>query len=128
MRFVSTRTHSMVGIVVAIALILAPHIFGFNDVGGAAVAVPKIIGIILLLSELMTDNGFSLAKIIPMRVHLMMDYLAGAVLAASPWLFGFSDEESNAWVPHLVVGLLVIGYAAVTKYVPDNAGNGTNTA
>lgn len=115
MRFLSTRTHSIIGIIVALALILAPNLFGFSDNGGAAAAVPRLLGIVLLVSELITDNGFSLAKIIPMRTHLSLDYIAGLFLLASPWLFGFSNEGTNAWVPHVVVGLLIIGYAAVTE-------------
>lgn len=117
MRFLSTRTHSIIGIIVAVALILAPNIFGFTDVDSAE-AVARFLGIFLLLSELITDSGFSLAKIIPMNVHLMMDYTAGVFLAVSPWLFGFADEKANAWVPHLIVGLLIIGYALVTR-VPE---------
>jgi hypothetical protein len=39
----------------------------------------------------------------------------GAFLALSPWLFGFNDKGTNAWVPHLIVGLLIIGYALATR-------------
>jgi len=31
-----------------------------------------------------------------------------ALLAASPWLFGFADGSANVWVPHVVVGLAAI--------------------
>ena len=31
--------------------------------------------------------------------------LAGAVLAVSPFVFGFSDEGTNAWLPHVIAGV-----------------------
>jgi hypothetical protein len=115
MKFISPRTHTIIGFIVGIALLLAPNIFGFSDVGGAAVAVPRIIGIIVILSELTVRGSFSGMGFVPMKLHVVLDMLMGAILALSPWLFGFSDQEANAWVPHLIVGLLMIGYAAATQ-------------
>jgi hypothetical protein len=115
MKFISPRAHSIIGFIVGIALILAPNIFGFSDVGGAAVAVPRIIGIIVVLSELTVKGSFSGMGFIPMSMHIATDVLMGAFLALSPWLFSFSDDGTNAWVPHLIVGLLMIGYALATR-------------
>ena len=53
---------------------------------------------------------------ISMRTHLIMDYILGLFLAASPWLFGFSDRPANEWAPHLVVGLLIFGQALMTSH------------
>lgn len=121
MRVLSTRTHTVIGLVVGVALIFAPEIFGFSDVGGAAEAVPRLLGLFLLLSELTTNNGLSPVKMIPMKTHLTLDLVAGLFLAVSPWLFGFADEEANAWVPHLVVGIALVGSSLMTKTTPDDA-------
>ena len=43
-----------------------------------------------------------------MAVHNVIDVVAGTVLAASPWIFGFADQSANVWVPHLIVGLAAI--------------------
>ena len=115
MKFISPRAHSIIGTLVGLALIVAPNIFGFSDVGGAAVMVPRVIGIIVILSELTVQGSFSRMGFIPMKTHIVLDVLMGALLALSPWLFAFSDTETNAWVPHLVVGLVMIGYAVVTR-------------
>ena len=40
---------------------------------------------------------------------------AGALLAASPWLFGFADDAANVWVPHVVVGLAAVFLGVTTK-------------
>ena len=115
MKLLSTRTHTIIGIVVGLALLAAPWLFGFADEGGAAVMVPIYVGIFILLSELTTTSSLSPLKIVPMKIHIMLDVVTGLFLLASPWLFGFADLEANAWVPHVIVGILVAGYALVTR-------------
>jgi hypothetical protein len=118
-RFISTRNHAVMGIIVSIILFFAPNIFGFSDNGGAAVAIPRIVAVVLFLSELVTNNGLSLANLIPMRMHLMMDTAVGIFLAISPWLFGFYKQGANAWLPHLIVGLIYAGTALMTRTEPE---------
>lgn len=48
-----------------------------------------------------------MSRPITSRMHGMLDYPAGVLLIAAPWLFGFSDVEEAAAVP-IVVGVLVI--------------------
>jgi hypothetical protein len=119
MKSLSPRAHTIIGFIVGIALLLAPNIFGFSDVGGAAVTVPRIIGLIVILSELTVKGSFSGFGMIPMKLHIAMDVLMGAFLTLSPWLFSFQDDGTNAWLPHVVVGVMMIGYALVTQ--PDTA-------
>lgn len=123
MKFLSTRVHTIIGLVVGAALVVAPWLFGFADEGGAAVTVPIAVGLFILVSELTTTSVISPIKLVPMKIHIIMDVLTGLFLAASPWLFMFSDLPANAWVPHVVVGIMVAGYALVTR--TDDA---TNTA
>jgi hypothetical protein len=123
MRIISSRTHTIIGLVVGVVLIAAPWIFGFAD-ETAPMRTAIVVGAFIVLNELMTTSPASPAKLVPMRVHLGIDVLTGLVLAASPWIFGFSDLESNAWVPHLVVGLMVAGYALLTDPSDANRARG----
>ncbi|HEY8597614.1 MAG TPA: SPW repeat protein [Thermomicrobiales bacterium] len=55
-------------------------------------------------------------RLIPTRVHGMLDYLMGVLLIVSPWLFGFADEGGVArWLP-FVLGAGVIVYSLLTRY------------
>jgi SPW repeat len=45
----------------------------------------------------------------------VIDIVADALLAASPWIFDFADQSANVWVPHLVVGLAAIFLGLTTK-------------
>ena len=50
-----------------------------------------------------------------MAVHNLFDIGAGALLAASPWIFGFADESTSVWAPHVVVGLAAVFLGLTTK-------------
>jgi hypothetical protein len=115
MRFLSTRAHGVIDYLTVILFIAAPWLFGFAD-GTAAQWVPVVIGVVILLSSMLTDYELSLARMIPMPVHLGLDLLAGLLLAASPWLFGFSDR---VWMPHLLLGAFEVIVSLVTRTVPD---------
>lgn len=114
MKFITSKTHIIIGLFVGVLLLLAPTLFGFTG-NQTASAVPVYIGIFIILSELTTTSQLSPLKLVPMRIHIVMDYLTGIFLALSPWLFGFANAPAHAWVPHVVAGILTVGYALMTN-------------
>lgn len=54
-------------------------------------------------------------RFIPTRVHGVLDYLVGILIAASPWLFGFAAGGAETWVP-VIVGLGALVYSLFTDY------------
>lgn len=54
-------------------------------------------------------------RFIPTRVHGILDYTVGAILAISPWLFGFNRGGAETWVP-VILGAGAILYSLVTNY------------
>lgn len=117
MRFISTRTHGVLDYVVGALLIVVPYILGFAD-GTAAQWVPQALGLVAIGGALMTDYELGVLRVIPMPVHLMLDIGSGALLALSPWLFGFADRV--VW-PHLLVGIMEIGAGLMTRTAPEGA-------
>ena len=118
MKVIPTYAHGIFDYIGGVALLFAPQIFGFADVDGAAVAIPRVLGFIVLAQSLLTRYEVGLIKVLPMRMHLMNDYIASLFLAASPWLFGFADAPLNAWVPHVVVGITVFIVTLMTQKEP----------
>ncbi len=114
MRFIPTKFHAPLDYIVGVALIAAPWIFQFSEHTAAAL-VPVVLGIGLIGYSLVTDYELGVWKVAPMAVHNLIDVAAGALLALSPWLFGFADEGANAWVPHVAVGLAAIFLGLTTK-------------
>lgn len=118
MRFLPTKIHGALDYLVGFALILAPVLFHFEGVGGAAVWVPRILGIGLIAYSLLTNYEWGMAKVVPMSYHLVVDFVAAALLAASPFLFHFNHLGLNAWLPDVVVGVTVLAVVAVSQTQP----------
>ena len=114
MRFIPTRYHAPLDYIVGAVLIAAPWIFQFSDIG-AATAVSIVLGVGLIAYSLFTNYELGVWKVAPMAVHNLIDIVAGALLAASPWLFGFADEGANAWAPFVVIGVAAIFLGLTTK-------------
>lgn len=117
MRFIPTKIHAAMDYVGGALLIIVPLFWlGTVTEARAAIWTPVVVGVLMLLQSMFTDYELSLSNVIPIPAHLGVDALAGVVLAASPWMFGFHDV---VWIPHLIVGLLEIGAALTTKLHRD---------
>jgi hypothetical protein len=114
MRFISTRVHGYIDYLFAILLIVSPWIFGFA-IGGAAQWLPVVLGAGIIVYSALTDYELGMTRAISMPVHLGIDVAGGLLLAVSPWLFGFADI---VFWPHLLLGLIEIGTALMTKTHP----------
>lgn len=114
MNIIPTRIHGYLDYLMGLLLIGAPWLLGFAR-GGAETWVPVVLGVGVIGYSLITNYELGLAPVISMPTHLALDMGGGLLLAASPWLFGFSEY---VMVPHLLFGLLELGAAAMTRRVP----------
>jgi hypothetical protein len=114
MRFIPTNVHGVVDYLTGALLIVAPWLFGFAQ-GGAETWVSVVLGAGAILYSLFTDYELGLARVLRMPLHLGLDAASGLLLAASPWLFGFSDV---VYWPHLIIGVFEIGAALTTRTTP----------
>ena len=121
-RIVPTWLHGIFDYIGGIGLITAPFVFGYYSLGGIVVILPIVLGIGLIVYSLLTDyeRGIPALKFIPMPVHLVMDFVAAALLAASPFVLGFSNKGLNVWVPDVVAGLGVIVLVLVSQTHPQS--------
>lgn len=117
-QFIPTKVHGALDYIVGLALIFAPMIFGFMDVGGPAVIIPMVLGVGLIVYSLFTKYEWGLVKVLGMPYHLIFDVVASIFLAASPFIFGFYTQAPNVWVPHVVVGIAVILVVIFSKPQP----------
>jgi hypothetical protein len=114
MGLIPTRVHGVLDYVTAGVLIAAPALLGFRK-QGMQTWLPIALGVGTIGYSLVTDYELGLFKVIPMPVHLALDAANGALLAASPWLFGFAEETS---APHLGLGLFEIVVTASSRATP----------
>src|SRR5690348_12549312 len=116
-RFIPTGVHAYFDYIGGIGLLAAPFVFNFYKVGGAAVIIPMVLGVGLILYSLLTNYelGIPGLKFIPMQYHLAFDFVASAFLAVSPFLFGFINQAPNTWLPHIIAGVVVILLVLVSQ-------------
>jgi hypothetical protein len=128
-RMIPTKLHAGMDYAVGLLLIASPWLFGFADESTAATWIAVLAGVAMLGLSMITDyEGGLLARLTPMRTHLMADAGLGLLLAVSPWLFGFADEGTNAWLPFLAIGLGEIAAAATTDPEPEERSPRRSTA
>lgn len=113
-RFIPTSVHSAIDQVVGPALVVAPTILRLGRTSPEGIVARAVGGAETVYSNL-TDYELSAKKIVPLPVHLALDAVGGATLAVLPQLTGARKRGKKAWVPHLAIGALEIGMAALTK-------------
>jgi hypothetical protein len=91
--------------------------------GGIAVILPIVLGTGLFLYSLLTNYelGVPAWRVIPMPVHLTVDFAASALLAAAPFLFGYSNLGLNVWLPQVIAGVAVILLVLVSQTEPQGS-------
>ncbi len=113
MRVIPTQVHAVLDYATGGALVAAPRLLGLGD--STAGRVLNLMGGTATAASLFTDYELGFVKVLPMRAHLALDAASGALLAASPWLFGFARGGTRHWLPHVLVGATEILAAATTK-------------
>ena len=99
-----TKIHACVDYFIAFLSIFSPVLFGFGE-GGVETLLPIGFGMLLILYSFFTDYELGLSKQIPLFLHFRLDQMAGALLAASPWLLNFSEM---VYIPHLLLGIALV--------------------
>lgn len=113
--FISTKFHAVLDYVGGILITASPWIFGFYKVGGAALFLPLVLGILQMTMVIFTKHEGGLIKVFPLQLHLILDMLVGFVLLVSPFLYGFYPF---VFLPHVLLGLLSLSAALFTDDSP----------
>jgi len=86
-------------------------IFHFSTNGAPTLTMDVISSTVLVYSTF-SKYELGISKYLPMKIYLLLDYIIGIFLAASPWIFGFA---SYVYAPHLFFGLFAIVVALLSK-------------
>ena len=118
MRVIPTNVHGAIDYVTAPALVAAPDVLRL-DGGRASAAAPRVAGATAALYSALTDYELGLRRVIPMRAHVALDGVSGALVAIAPWVFGSARQGTRHWLPHALVGASEIALALTTKTEPE---------
>ena len=114
--------HGIIEYAIGVLLIVAPFLFGFDS--SAATAVAIVSGVATFIIGGSTDSPTGLAKVIPVGVHMVLDFVIAVIWIASPFLFGFTDD-SAATAFFIVLGIAGLLIAIGTRFLPPRAAAAT---
>ena len=105
--------HGIIEYVGGGVMVAAPFVLDFKS--GAAEAVAIVIGVLVIALAASSEGSTSLVNSVPLQVHVVLDYLAAALLIAAPFIFGFSDEGAPTAF-FIVVGVLHLLITIGTRF------------
>lgn len=109
------RAHNILDYVIGAILMVSPWLFGFGDIAAARNTL-MILGLGLITYSLLTNYYFSIARVIPLGLHMAFDAAAGAALILAPSLLQYRNQLTDGQhAVHFLLGLGAITLVAFTK-------------
>jgi hypothetical protein len=115
---IPAAVHALGEYAIGLLFVALPLLLHYDS--GAATAASIVIGVGLIGFAATTDWSLSLANNIPKPAHLVVDFLVVALLIASPFLFGFSNETAPTAI-FIAAGLLHLLVTIGTRFVRPEA-------
>ncbi|MEZ4817525.1 MAG: hypothetical protein R2776_06105 [Flavobacteriaceae bacterium] len=94
MRFVTKQIHAYLDYPVAIALMALPYLLGLGNSNAAALYLSVIVGVAALVLTVFTNHQLGLVRVIPYKIHLLVDGLVGFVFVLAPFIFSFQGLDA----------------------------------
>ncbi|MDW3650108.1 MAG: hypothetical protein R8P61_23745 [Bacteroidia bacterium] len=94
MKFVTKKIHAFLDYPVAIALIGLPFILGLGESNPMAFQLSLATGIAAFILTLLTDHELGLFRVIPYRIHLLVDLIVGVTFVLAPFIFSFEGLDA----------------------------------
>lgn len=117
MKLFNSKIHGIIDYLLVFMLSISPFIFDLEE-DSIHCRLLMVTGLLLLLTSLLTDFEFFLVKIFSFKMHLVIDFLLGVFLATSPIFF---DLKGHSIIPHIVLGIVIIGVTFITKTTAEPA-------
>lgn len=94
MKFVTKQIHAYLDYPVAFALIGLPFLLGLGSSNPIAFQLSLATGIAALILTVLTDHHLGLVRVIPYKIHLLVDFLVGVTFVLAPFIFSFEGLDA----------------------------------
>jgi hypothetical protein len=112
---INLKNHGIADYVIGAVLVFSPYVFGFDNLAVAR-NLFLVLGLGLIAYSLLTRYPLSIAKIIPLGVHMTLDVIAGVVLLFAPYVFAYRDSITDfQYALHVIYGVAAIALVAFTR-------------
>lgn len=109
MKFVTKQIHSFLDYPVAIALMALPFLLGLGESSPLALQLSVATGIAAFILTIFTDHQTGLIKVIPYKIHLIVDLIVAIVFILAPWVLSFEGLDAYYYWVNGIAVLIVVG-------------------
>ncbi|HEX4383336.1 MAG TPA: hypothetical protein VH083_10315 [Myxococcales bacterium] len=114
MKILAPKLHGIIDYVSVAGLLLAPTIFGLQ---GIAATFAYLLAGIHLLMTVLTDFPLGAVKLVPLKLHGLVEIVVGVSLLVLPWaLASMVELGANGRYFYSAFGAVLIVVWAVTDY------------
>ena len=104
MKFITKRIHAFLDYPVAVALMVLPFILGLGSTNSMALYLSVITGAAAFILTLLTDHHLGLLRIVPYKLHLIVDFVVAITFIIAPFIFSFDGIDAYYyWINGIVV-------------------------
>ncbi len=123
MKVINAKTHGILDYLTVVFLFLSPTLFGMD---GTLATFTYILGVVHLLLTILTAFEVGLIKVIPFRVHGIIEIIVAIALGIVAYWFYTLDNQPGFYF-YLVVAMVILlvffltDFTSVTGTRPQNA-------
>ncbi len=116
-KIIPTHWHTFFDYITALVLLVSPWLMDFEEHRMASL-ISWIAAGMIAVQALTTNYEGGLIRIIPIRVHLLVDVVLGAFLIISPFLLDFpvSVHILNTFLGFIILGLGLFTQGKMQRY------------
>ena len=114
MKVLNPQIHGLIDYISVVGLALAPTLFGLQ---GISAILAYALAVIHLIMTVLTAFPLGLIKLIPLKLHGLVEIIVGASLVALPWAFaGALDFGSVGRIFYTGFGAVLIAVWLLSDY------------
>lgn len=116
MKPISPTLHGVLDYLTCGLFFVAPSLFNFT---GAYATVCYVLAAGYLIISLLTKMPLGLLKLVPFWLHGKLELVSGLVFIASPWIFGFANDNGTARNFFIAMGVVFLLVYMLTQWYPQ---------
>jgi hypothetical protein len=94
MKFITKQTHAYLDYPVAIALTGLPFLLSLGTSNPIAFQLSVVTGIAAFILTILTDHHLGIVRVVPYKIHLIVDFLVGVTFVLAPFLLSFEGLDA----------------------------------
>ena len=112
MKFITKQIHAYLDYPVALALLGLPFLLNLGSSHSLALSLSVATGVAAFILTGLTNHHLGLFKVIPYKIHLLVDFIVGIVFVIAPFLFSFKGVDA---IYYWLIGAIVLIVVSLHK-------------